>query len=166
MVLDLAQLFLLATLLVGLVGPLGERDASIGAHQIASQLWIFLALILDSVAIAGQIIVGQELGAARPDEAFDASVRMIWLSIAVGTALAVVLLYVVLIVGGVAAAALVVVGGITRLTESGLSITEWQPLLGAIPPLNEADWQAAFEKYKAIPEYSIVNAGIDRKSVV
>jgi heme a synthase len=56
--------------------------------------------------------------------------------------------------------AMVVVGGATRLTESGLSITEWQPLLGAIPPLNEADWQAAFEKYKAIPEYSIVNAGM------
>jgi cytochrome c oxidase assembly protein subunit 15 len=55
---------------------------------------------------------------------------------------------------------MVVVGGATRLTESGLSITEWQPLLGAIPPLNEADWQAAFEKYKAIPEYSIVNAGM------
>ena len=49
--------------------------------------------------------------------------------------------------------AMVVVGGATRLTDSGLSITEWQPLLGAIPPLNEADWQAAFEKYKAIPEY-------------
>ena len=46
---------------------------------------------------------------------------------------------------------MVVVGGATRLTEFGLSITEWQPLLGAISPLNEADWQAAFEKYKAIP---------------
>src|ERR1700675_2770936 len=56
--------------------------------------------------------------------------------------------------------AMVVVGGATRLTESGLSITEWRPLLGAIPPLNEADWQSAFEKYKAIPEYSIVNAGM------
>ena len=56
--------------------------------------------------------------------------------------------------------AMVVVGGATRLTESGLSITEWQPLLGAIPPLSEADWLAAFEKYKAIPEYSIVNAGM------
>jgi cytochrome c oxidase assembly protein subunit 15 len=56
--------------------------------------------------------------------------------------------------------AMVVVGGATRLTESGLSITEWQPLLGAIPPLNEADWQAAFEKYQAIPEYSVVNAGM------
>jgi len=55
---------------------------------------------------------------------------------------------------------MVVVGGATRLTESGLSITEWQPLLGAIPPLNEGDWQGAFEKYKAIPEYSVVNAGM------
>jgi len=56
--------------------------------------------------------------------------------------------------------AMVVVGGATRLTDSGLSITEWQPLLGAIPPLSEADWHAAFEKYKAIPEYAIVNEGM------
>jgi heme a synthase len=56
--------------------------------------------------------------------------------------------------------AMVVVGGATRLTESGLSITEWQPLLGVIPPLSEADWQLAFEKYKQIPEYSVVNAGM------
>jgi cytochrome c oxidase assembly protein subunit 15 len=55
---------------------------------------------------------------------------------------------------------MIVVGGAVRLTDSGLSITEWQPLLGAIPPLNEADWQVAFEKYKAIPEYSVVNAGM------
>ena len=64
--------------------------------------------------------------------------------------------------------AMIVVGGATRLTDSGLSITEWQPLLGAIPPLNEADWLAAFEKYKTIPEYSIVNAGMslaDFKSI-
>ena len=47
---------------------------------------------------------------------------------------------------------MVIVGGATRLTDSGLSITEWQPLLGAIPPLNEADWLSAFEKYKLIPE--------------
>ncbi|MEJ1161291.1 COX15/CtaA family protein [Prosthecomicrobium sp. N25] len=53
--------------------------------------------------------------------------------------------------------AMVIVGGATRLTDSGLSITEWQPILGAIPPLTEADWQAAFEKYKAIPEYALVN---------
>ncbi len=52
---------------------------------------------------------------------------------------------------------MVVVGGITRLTESGLSITEWKPITGAIPPLNEADWQAEFEKYKQIPEYLEIN---------
>jgi heme a synthase len=55
---------------------------------------------------------------------------------------------------------MIVVGGAVRLTDSGLSITEWQPLLGAIPPLNEVDWLVAFEKYKAIPEYSVVNAGM------
>ncbi len=48
---------------------------------------------------------------------------------------------------------MVIVGGITRLTESGLSITEWKPIMGAIPPLNEADWLLEFEKYKQIPEY-------------
>ncbi|CAN5515285.1 COX15/CtaA family protein [soil metagenome] len=56
--------------------------------------------------------------------------------------------------------AMVIVGGATRLTDSGLSITEWQPLLGAIPPLTEADWLAAFAKYKLIPEYAAVNAGM------
>jgi len=55
---------------------------------------------------------------------------------------------------------MVIVGGATRLTDSGLSITEWLPLLGAIPPLNEADWLAAFEKYKLIPEYQIQNRGM------
>ena len=56
---------------------------------------------------------------------------------------------------------MVIVGGATRLTDSGLSITEWQPLLGAIPPLNEADWLAAFGKYKLIPEYQIQNKGME-----
>jgi cytochrome c oxidase assembly protein subunit 15 len=56
--------------------------------------------------------------------------------------------------------AMVVVGGATRLTESGLSITEWQPILGAIPPLSEADWLTAFEKYKRIPQYNILNEGM------
>ena len=55
---------------------------------------------------------------------------------------------------------MVIVGGATRLTHSGLSITEWQPLLGAIPPLGAADWQAAFEKYRQIPEYSLINRGM------
>lgn len=55
---------------------------------------------------------------------------------------------------------IVIVGGATRLTDSGLSITEWLPLLGAIPPLNEADWLVAFEKYRQIPEYKLVNKGM------
>jgi heme a synthase len=49
--------------------------------------------------------------------------------------------------------AMVVVGGITRLTESGLSITQWQPITGVIPPLSQEDWLQAFELYKQIPEY-------------
>ena len=53
--------------------------------------------------------------------------------------------------------AMVVVGGATRLTESGLSITEWQPILGAIPPMSEADWLSAFDKYKQIPQYHALN---------
>lgn len=52
---------------------------------------------------------------------------------------------------------MVIVGGITRLTESGLSITEWKPIMGAIPPLNEAHWLSEFEKYKQIPEYIEIN---------
>ena len=58
---------------------------------------------------------------------------------------------------------LVVVGGITRLTESGLSITEWQLVAGAIPPLSHADWQRAFDLYQATPEYREINgpAGMD-----
>lgn len=55
---------------------------------------------------------------------------------------------------------MVVVGGITRLTGSGLSITEWKPIMGALPPLNEAQWAEAFEKYRAIPQYQQVNAGM------
>lgn len=52
---------------------------------------------------------------------------------------------------------IVAVGGITRLTESGLSITEWKPVTGAIPPLSEAQWQAEFARYKQIPQYIEVN---------
>ena len=52
---------------------------------------------------------------------------------------------------------MVVVGGITRLTESGLSITEWKPITGALPPLNEASWLSEFEKYKQIPEYTQIS---------
>lgn len=51
----------------------------------------------------------------------------------------------------------VVLGGITRLTGSGLSLTEWEPILGAIPPLNQQDWLEAFKKYQEIPQYQWVN---------
>jgi len=57
--------------------------------------------------------------------------------------------------------AMVVVGGATRLTESGLSITEWQPILGVIPPLSEAAWLEAFAKYREIPEFRIENPDMD-----
>lgn len=52
---------------------------------------------------------------------------------------------------------MVVVGGITRLTHSGLSIVEWQPIMGAIPPLNEAQWQESFAKYQQTPEFRLRN---------
>jgi len=53
---------------------------------------------------------------------------------------------------------MVAIGGTTRLTGSGLSITEWQPFRGALPPLNEADWQLLFDKYKTSPQFTQVNA--------
>jgi len=56
--------------------------------------------------------------------------------------------------------AMVVVGGVTRLTHSGLSIVEWQPIVGTLPPLNEAAWQETFGKYKHTPEYRLVNPGM------
>jgi len=55
---------------------------------------------------------------------------------------------------------MVVVGGITRLTESGLSITEWHPISGAIPPLTEAQWLREFQLYQRIPEYQQINRGM------
>ncbi len=55
---------------------------------------------------------------------------------------------------------MVSLGGATRLTGSGLSITEWQPIMGAVPPLSETAWQEAFEKYKQIPQYAHVNRGM------
>lgn len=53
--------------------------------------------------------------------------------------------------------AMVLVGGATRLTESGLSIVEWKPVTGTLPPLSDAAWQAEFDKYKAIPQYQMLN---------
>ena len=56
---------------------------------------------------------------------------------------------------------MVVLGGVTRLTGSGLSMVEWEPILGVLPPLNELQWQEAFEKYRAYPEYRLKNMGMD-----
>ena len=57
--------------------------------------------------------------------------------------------------------AIVVVGGVTRLTRSGLSMVEWQPLVGALPPLSQADWQELFLKYQQTPEFRLVNHAMD-----
>src|SRR5579884_3868112 len=57
-------------------------------------------------------------------------------------------------------ALMVIVGGLTRLTGSGLSITEWQPVTGVIPPLDQADWQAEFARYKGTPQYELLNRGM------
>jgi len=58
-------------------------------------------------------------------------------------------------------AIMVLVGGATRLTESGLSIVEWKPVTGALPPLNQEQWTQAFEAYQTIPQYRELNAGMD-----
>ena len=113
-----------------LAGAVATRfgDASIGAHQVAFQLWIFLALVLDSVAIAGQIIVGRELGAGRKEAAYGASERMIWLSVALGAAFAGLMLVLV----GVLPRAFT--GDAAVLDEAALL---W-PLFALMQPLNGA----------------------------
>lgn len=58
-------------------------------------------------------------------------------------------------------ALMIAVGGLTRLTDSGLSITEWRPVAGALPPMTEADWQAEFDKYRASPEFRLQNRAMD-----
>jgi cytochrome c oxidase assembly protein subunit 15 len=55
---------------------------------------------------------------------------------------------------------MIAVGGATRLTDSGLSITEWRPVTGALPPMSEAAWMAEFDKYRQIPQYELVNKGM------
>src|SRR6266542_4022274 len=69
-------------------------------------------------------------------------------------------LYLVLLV----LVALVLVGGATRLTESGLSITEWQPIHGVVPPLNDAEWQEEFQRYQQIPQYAELNKGMSMEA--
>ena len=113
-----------------LAGAVATRfgEASIGAHQIAFQLFIFLALVLDSVAIAGQIIVGRELGAGRTERAYAAGERMIWLSVAAGGAFALVMLA----LGGVLPR--IFTGDASVLDETALL---W-PLFALMQPLNGA----------------------------
>jgi cytochrome c oxidase assembly protein subunit 15 len=65
-----------------------------------------------------------------------------------------------LIAVAVLIALMVLVGGATRLTESGLSIVEWKPITGTLPPLDQAQWQQAFNAYKTIPQYRELNAGM------
>jgi heme a synthase len=55
---------------------------------------------------------------------------------------------------------ILVVGGVTRLTQSGLSIVDWQPIMGVVPPLNEAQWQEAFDRYRQFPEYQQLRRGM------
>ncbi len=83
-----------------------------------------------------------KFSAASPDPTYPRAVRW-WLIAGV-----------ILVVGQV------VIGGITRLTESGLSITEWEVVSGAVPPLNQADWQVEFDKYKASPQFEKIFADI------
>ena len=59
------------------------------------------------------------------------------------------------LLGGIA------VGGLTRLTDSGLSITEWRPVTGALPPMTEAEWQSEFDKYKQIDEFQVQNSWME-----
>jgi putative MATE family efflux protein len=113
-----------------LAGAVATRfgDASIAAHQVAFQLWVFLALVLDSVAIAGQIIVGRELGAGRRDEAYGVGERMIWLSVALG--------------GAFAAFMLVLASVLPRAFTSDAAVLDeaallW-PLFAIMQPLNGA----------------------------
>ena len=55
---------------------------------------------------------------------------------------------------------MILLGGVTRLTHSGLSIVEWKPLVGIVPPLSEQAWQETFDKYRQFPEYQKINAGM------
>jgi putative MATE family efflux protein len=126
-------IFIRTTALMGsfvLAGAVATRvgEASIGAHQIAFQLFIFLALVLDSIAIAGQIIVGRELGAGRTQRAYAASARMIWLSVAAG--------------GAFTAIMLVLAGLLPRIFTGDASVLDetallW-PLFALMQPLNGA----------------------------
>jgi cytochrome c oxidase assembly protein subunit 15 len=63
-----------------------------------------------------------------------------------------------LVTGAFMVAGMVIIGGITRLTHSGLSMTDWKLIMGMIPPMNEMEWNKAFEQYKQFPEFQRVNS--------
>ena len=65
-----------------------------------------------------------------------------------------------LVICGILVFCMIIVGGATRLTHSGLSIVEWEPIVGTIPPLNDTDWNQVFDEYKGSPEYQLINFGM------
>ena len=99
----------------------------------------------------------EEVGEAAPDRSAQATTGVIDRAARTGARRAIRLWLLVLFALVVT---MIAVGGLTRLTDSGLSITEWAPIAGAIPPLSAADWQAAFDAYREIPEYQLQNRGM------
>ena len=69
-----------------------------------------------------------------------------------------------LIIGMTMVIAMIIIGGITRLTGSGLSMVDWKLIQGTLPPFNEAQWQETFEKYKSFPQYNLVNKDMGLES--
>ena len=128
-------------------------DPSLAAHQIATELWIFLALLLDAVAIAGQVIVGRMLGGGDRDGAYDASVRMVWMSVAAGAVFAVVMLAVVTVLPRVFTSDAAV---IDRTQALWPIFALMQPLNGAVFALDGILIGAADGRYLA---WSMVAAG-------
>ena len=129
-------------------------DPSLAAHQVAAQLWIFLALVLDAVAIAGQVIVGRMLGAGDRDGAYGASVRMVWISVAAGALFAVVMLSVITVLPRVFTSDAAV---IDRTEALWPIFALMQPLNGAVFALDGILIGAADGRYLA---WSMVAASV------
>ena len=114
-----------------LAGALVTRfgDASIAAHQIVFQLWIFLALVLDAIAIAGQVLVGRALGAGETERAYDAGARMIWLAVYAGVGFGAILVAVMDLLPQVFTSDELV---LERVAAIWLLLALTQPLNGAV----------------------------------
>jgi len=100
--------------------------------------------------MAGKRSIFEEVGTAGKVEAKGGMIAR------TGDARGAIRLWLVLIF--LMVAAMVMVGGLTRLTDSGLSITEWRPVMGALPPMSDADWAEQFAKYQASPQFKLVNS--------